>query len=337
MIVISQVYINDSSSQVGISENCLQIKTKDGITRSLPIETIDGISIFGKAQLSSHAIGEALRRGINVQYYSAGGTYFGRLSSPNHVNTFRQKRQAFLSENDRFKMTIARKIIEAKIKNQITILRRYARNTTVDIEPNIKSIQSSCNRLAICQEINEVLGYEGNAARIYYETLSSLLPPIFQFKKRSRRPPLDPFNSMMSLGYSILLNEVYGAIESKGLNPYFGFIHADREKHPTLASDLMEEWRAVIVDSMAMSLVRGNEINIDDFHELEDKDGIFIDRDGMKIIIKKLEGKFVTKSSYLDYIDYNVSFRRAIELQAGRLAKAIEEEDPDIYSPVIIR
>ena len=334
---MSRVYINDSSSQIGISDNCLQIKTKDGVTKNVPVETVEGISVFGQAQISSQCIGECLRRGINIQYYSPSGLYFGRLSSSNHVNTFRQKRQVFLSDNEDFKLVISKKIIEAKIKNQITVLRRYARNTTIDINANLKSMQSCCNRLDICNEIDEIMGYEGNAARIYYETLSSLSPPVFQFKKRTRRPPLDPFNSMLSFGYAILLNEVFGALESKGLNPFFGFLHADREKHPTLASDLMEEWRAVIVDSVVMSLIRGNEIEYDNFRESDDGPGIFIDRDGIKTIIKKLENKFMTKSSYLDYIDYQVSFRRAIELQAGQLAKAIEEENPNIYLPVVIR
>jgi CRISPR-associated protein Cas1 len=182
------------------------------------------------------------------------------------------------------------------------------------------------------------MGYEGSAAREYFKALNKLISVSeFKFSGRSRRPPQDAFNSLLSLGYSLLMNELYGAIESRGLHPYFGFVHSDREKHPTLASDLMEEWRAVIVDSVVMSLVNGREISIGNFYTREEEPGIFIDRDGMKIFIAKLEKKFSADNKYLSYADYSVSFRRAINMQVGELVKAIEAGDPELYSPVAVR
>ena len=91
---------------------------------------------------------------------------------------------------------------------------------------------------------------------------------------------------MLSLGYSIMMNEVYGAIEGRGLSPYFGFIHQDREKHPTLASDLMEEWRPVIIDSIVMSMVNGYEISEDNFYTSEENGGVYFDRAGMRKFVK---------------------------------------------------
>lgn len=93
----------------------------------------------------------------------------------------------------------------------------------------------------------------------------------YAFKGRSKLPPKDEFNSMISLGYSLLLNDKYSKVENRGLNPYFGFLHSDREKHPTLISDMMEEWRAVLIDSLVMSMINGHEILIDDFERYEDK------------------------------------------------------------------
>ena len=142
---------------------------------------------------------------------------------------------------------------------------------------------------------------------------------------------------MISLGYSILMNEVYCKIEMKGLNPYFGFLHRDAEKHPTLASDLMEEWRAVLVDATVMSMVNGNEISIDDFETDLDEPGCFIKRQGLKKFLNKLESKFRTEVRYLPYVDYTVSFRRAIMLQVNELCKAIEKGDASLYEPIHIR
>lgn len=133
------------------------------------------------------------------------------------------------------------------------------------------------------------------------------------------------------------MNEVYCKIYTKGLNPYFGFMHRDAEKHPTLASDLMEEWRAIIVDSTVMSMINGHEIALDDFTTRLDEPGIYLQKNGLKKYLNKLEKKLQTSVKYLSYVDYSVSFRKAIQLQVNQLAKAIEMEDVNIYEPVRIR
>lgn len=148
---------------------------------------------------------------------------------------------------------------------------------------------------------------------------------------------MDEFNSMISLGYSILMNEIYGAIEAKGLNPYFGFMHRDAEKHPTLASDMMEEWRAVLVDATVMSMINGHEVQKDDFYVDVEAPGVFIGKDALKMFLNKLEKKFQTLNKYISYVDYEVSFRRAISLQIGQLVRAVESNDAAIYEPIRIR
>lgn len=148
---------------------------------------------------------------------------------------------------------------------------------------------------------------------------------------------MDPFNSMISLGYSIILNELYGKIEGKGLNPYFGIMYKDREKHPTLASDLMEEWRAVLIDTTALSMLNGHELTTDNFYTDTEHPGVYLDKDGFKKYIQKLEMKFRSDNKYLSYINYRVSFRRALDMQVNQLVKVIETGDVNEYSPVIIR
>ena len=159
----------------------------------------------------------------------------------------------------------------------------------------------------------------------------------FKFHGRKKQPPRDEFNSMISLGYSVLMNELYAKIEAKGLNPYFGFMHRDKEKHPTLASDMMEEWRAVIVDSTVMSMINGHEMHKEDFVIDVEEPGCYLTRDGIKKYLSKLEGKLQTEVRYLNYIDYAVSFRRGIALQINTLVRAIEEGDASLYKPIEIR
>lgn len=182
---------------------------------------------------------------------------------------------------------------------------------------------------------NELIGYEGVAAKSYFAVLSKIINPEFSFNGRNRMPPRDPFNSMISLGYTLLMYEIYGEIENKALTPYCGFLHKDHERHPTLASDLMEEWRAVIVDSVVMSLVQGNEINQEHFIKDEETGAVYLTTTGIRIFIKKYEAKLRSENKYLDGI--SMSYRRCLWYQVNKLVNAIEENNAELYNPVTIR
>jgi CRISPR-associated protein Cas1 len=335
---MSRLYVNESSASVGFRDNRVTVKFSDGLLKYVPIESLEGISIIGNATVSTQCIGACLERGIDLQYYSAFGSYFGKLTSTTHVNTARQKAQFYLTDDMEFRMKLARNILWAKIQNQCVIIRRYSRSLEEDMTADLQMMSYCMKKLDYCQTLDEMMGYEGTAAKSYFQALGKLVNvPDFQFTGRSRRPPRDAFNSMLSLGYSLLLSEIYGAIEGKGLSPYFGFIHADRLHHPALASDLMEEWRAVIVDSLVMSMVNGHEIAIGQFYTTADKPGVFLEKTGMRAFIQKIEKKMTTDHRYLAYVDYPVSFRRSIDLQVGELVKAIETHDATCYKPVLVR
>lgn len=256
---MSLLFINENKAIIGIESNRCTVKYADGMIKMVPIEMLESITIMGHAQMTTQCVQECLKRGISVAYYSKGGTYFGRLQSTGHIHAERQRKQCSLYETQ-FSLELARSIIRAKLKNQQVVLRRYEKSKGLAVSESIKMLHICREKLAKCQTIQELMGYEGQGAKAYFDGLSVLIDPEFIFHGRNRRPPKDEFNSMISLGYSVLMNEIYGKIEAKGLNPYFGFMHRDKERHPTLASDLMEEWRAVIVDSTVMSMVNGHEI-----------------------------------------------------------------------------
>lgn len=299
---MSYLYVAEQGATIGISDNRFQVRCKDSLIKSIPAETLEIIEVFGKVQITTQCLEECLKRGVNILFYSMNGSYYGRLISTSHVNVHRQKMQAEICKNEGFKLKFSKNIIDAKIRNQIVILRRYARNGENDIRQPVTEMQNMLKKIeSRCDDIEQLMGYEGACARIYFHTLGKLINPDFAFDKRTRRPPLDPFNSMISLGYSIILNEIYGKLEGKGLNPYFGIMHKDREKHPTLASDLMEEWRAVLIDSAALSMINGHEIGKDDFYTGTEMPGVFLGREGFKAYIRKLENKFRSENRYLTY------------------------------------
>ena len=333
---MSLLFINENNAVIGIESNQCTVKYSDGMKKMVPIETLESITIMGHAQMTTQCVQECLKRGIPVSYFSKKGNYFGRLHSTGHINAPRQRKQCSLYET-RFALDLAQNIINAKLKNQHVVLKRYEKSKKIPVTESLKMIRICREKLQYCKTIPELIGYEGQGAKAYFDGLSVLIDPKFSFHGRNRRPPRDEFNSMISLGYSVLMNEIYGKIESKGLNPYFGCLHRDKEKHPTLASDMMEEWRAVIVDSTVMSMINGHEIQKEDFITDMDGPGCFMTRNGIQTYLSKLEKKLQTEVRYLNYVDYAVSFRRGIALQMNMLVKAIEEENASLYKPIEIR
>lgn len=334
---MSFLYVTESGATVSIGDNYVNVKYSSDMNKKIPIETLESISIFGRVQITTQCIEECLKRGIPISYYSSLGSYFGKLESIGHTHVERQRKQAQLYQSD-FALEFAKRVLRAKIKNQEVVLKRYSRHVNrEDVLNEIKMMSISYDKISNGASIEQLMGYEGTAAKYYFKGLSKLINEEFRFNGRSRRPPKDEFNSMISLGYSIIMNEIYGKIQNKGLNPYFGFIHRDREKHPTLASDLLEEWRAVIVDSIVMSMMNGHEILKEDFQKDDVNGGIFLNKDAMKKFLLKIEAKERADMRYLEYVDKPVSFRKAIEYQINQLVKAIEQEDATLYMPVRIR
>jgi len=216
------------------------------------------------------------------------------------------------------------------------VLKRFNRTLGVVIDNEIIAMKNASQKLKICQTIEQVFGHEGNASRSYFQAISKMINPEFAFDGRNRMPPKDPFNAMISFGYTILMNEIYGELENRGLTPYGGFMHQDRERHPTLASDLLEEWRAVIVDSCVLSMIQGHEVDVEDF-EKDDNGGIILKKGARQHFLKCLEMKMHGEMNYLSYVIEKTSFRKAIWLQVGELVKAIEREDFELYEPIRLR
>lgn len=333
---MSYLYLNENGATLSMESGYFIVKTKDEQIQKIPKETLESIGLFGNVSLTTPCIKECLHRKIPVCYFSSSGYYFGKLESTRNGNIFRLKQQIHMSEDDAFTLGFARKIINAKIHNQITILKRYNRTSGVKIDNEIITMKNSAQKLKISQTIEQVIGHEGNASRSYFQALSKMIDPEFAFDGRNRKPPQDPFNAMISFGYTILMNEIYGELENRGLTPYAGFMHQDRERHPTLASDLLEEWRAVIVDSVVLSMIQGHEINAADF-EKEEKGGIILKKEARQHFLKNLELKMHTEMNYLSYVEEKTSFRKAIWLQIGELVKAIENANFDIYEPIRVR
>lgn len=334
---MSVLYITEQGARLNIGQGKFIVECKDGSKRLFPQETLETIMVLGNIMMTSESIKECLRRGIRVTFLSKYGQYFGKLTSTNHSNAWRIKQQVYASDDMEFRLCFAKKILKAKIHNQKVILRRYLKNNPVDLREELKLISIFESKIENAASLEKIMGYEGAAAKFYFKALSELIREDFKFKGRTRRPPKDNFNSMLSFGYSVLFYEIFAELEGRDIDPYLGFIHQIKQSHPALVSDILEEWRAVIVDATVLSLVQGYEIDKNEFEKDEQTGGVAISEKGIKILLRKLEKKMNAEMNYLEYLEHPVSFRRGIWWQVKNLAKCIDEKNPDYYIPLKIR
>ncbi len=325
--------ITEQGSKVNIDGGKIIIQSET-IIREVPKELVENISIFGNVQLTTAFVRHCLMRNIPISYFSLRGEYFGRTVSSSGDNISRLKQQLKITENRQFLKEFANIIIEAKTNNQITLLRRHNK-VKAKLKREIDEIAKLRTKIGKSETVEEILGYEGIISRNYYKGISKILPPEFEFEKRTRRPPRDPFNSMISLGYTILFHEIIGHIESVGLSAYGGLMHGHRRNHPSLASDIIEEFRSPIVDSTVIDMMINEKVKKEDFETT--KEGVFLKQKILKMYLNEIQKKLATRQKYLEYLKEPTTYRKAIYHQCRNLVTAIEENDPYLYKPLRVR
>lgn len=334
---MAHLYITDNGSVIGVEGGRFIIKQKKELIRSIPKESVESISVFGNSSLTTPCIQEVLSSNIPITFFSSRGKYYGRLVSAGGDKVSLLKKQFDYFARDNVALSMSKKLVNAKINNQYIVLRRYLDNQRSEHLRDLTIMRDTQKKVEKAESIAEIMGYEGMAAKMYFDLISRIIRPEFAFHGRNRRPPTDSFNSLLSLGYTLLLYEIMAKIEITGLTPYCGFLHQDRAGSPALANDLMEEWRAVIVDSTVLSMIQGNELHTENFVRDEASGGIFLTNEGMRKFITKFEKKLNTRNKYLPYDTKDHSFRQAMEIQCKKIVECIDKQDTECYHPIRIR
>ena len=323
--------------KVGFSQGQVTIKSLgDAQERRIPFASVEGISVFGMAQLSTRLVRECIASGVRITYYSDDGHYFGSTSSSEHINPARQKRQIYLTDDDAFCLEWSSRVVEAKIRNSLALLRSFSGLCELT-EEDVRGLQHSLDSLHYAETVDMVLGFEGNAAKAYFKCLSKAVQPEeMRFCGRSTRPPKDPFNSMLSFGYSILYRNVIGAIERHGLHPYFAFMHKLKLGHAALASDIVEDLRAPLVDRIVLEFVNAGEVGPDDF-EPNAAGAIYMKRETMRRLTRQFTRVMVKGlpffAAYGD--DKSYGFQVMLDKKLGSAMAAIEKGDASLYKPFV--
>jgi len=337
--LMTLLYVTEPGSYLTKDGNRLNIKKdRDSVIKSIGIDKLEGVVMVGPANMSTGVMTDLLERQIPVTWLSSSGRFFGRLEPTTGYNIERQIQQFNIQRDENFRLVLARSWVNAKILNCRTLLRRYNRNREIlEVTDAIASLEIFAEKAASASSIESLMGFEGLSAKQYFQAVSKILPASFAFTGRSRRPPRDPFNSLISFGYTLVMYEIFTALTTKNLHPYLGFMHQPKRGHPALASDLMEEWRAVIVDSLAIGMLVGAELKNEDFEDPNEDGAVFLCRSGSKVFLEKFEKKLRALNQYLNFVDHPLTFRESLAFHVGALVRAIETEDPTVYRPIILR
>jgi len=307
------------------------------VIKEIPVIKVDQILVFGNIQISTQAMKFCIMKDIPVILLSSRGRYFGAIESFNGTKVALHKRQFELAEDRSLSLKIGKAIVCAKINNSKTLIQRYARKREFfSFESETQRLNVFMSRATNVRSHDELMGIEGAASAVYFGALRSLIGDEWGFNKRQKQPPPDPVNSMLSYGYTLLFYNIYSMIRMHGLNPYIGFLHGVRDGHPSLVSDILEEFRAPVVDAMVMNLIIRKILKKTDFIYPEE-DGLpcLLKGDARRIFIRAFEGKMNSAITHPS-TGYKVDYRRCIDLQVQTLKRLIEGKSTE-YRPMYIR
>lgn len=307
------IYVSAQGSRIGINGGRVVVTPSDkqGVETSFPVEKVCTVNVFGNVSVSTPFLASCGKAGMSVNYFTWYGKYVGSFVPEQNTIAEVRRHQATLGK-DRA-LAIARTIIGAKIRNSRTLLSRKR----VRPPKRMKVLETDVHSAG---SISQIHGIEGEAASLYFKSLDDCLIDGWTFKKRTRRPPQDHINSLLSLTYGMMKNEVMSALRQYNLDPFIGVMHTDRHGRPALALDLIEEFRPIFCDAFVVRLVNQRILGHDDF-TVENR----LKEHALKKYFSQFDG-YMKETFTHPKFRYTVTRRRAVVIQAILLRKAIVGE-----------
>jgi CRISPR-associated protein Cas1 len=349
------------------SEDCLLVqiperREKGGMVLSparkehIPLVKVDDVVVMGEVTLTASALHLLLERNIDITLLGYYGQFKGRLSPPLSKNALLRMAQYRAHDDMSKRCGLARQFVMGKLSNQRTMLQRhYRRRTDADLGQAIDQMTDHLRQLETLplDKINtgkpllsgekriegtpleQILGLEGRSSAVYFQCFGKRISDQEQwlFAGRIKRPPTDPVNSLLSFGYSLLTSKIASTVQLVGFDHFIGYLHSSFYGRPSLALDLIEEFRPVIVDSVVLSMLNNNMLTIEDF--VVELGAYRLQDERRNAFFTKFEERLNEELTH-PIFGYKVTYRRCIELQARLLAKVLTGE-LDEYPPFLIK
>jgi CRISP-associated protein Cas1 len=331
------VYITQEDAFIGKTDERLIIKSSQPKPLDIPLIKVTGIVVLGRATVSPAVVHELLQRHIPLSFLTHTGKYLGRLEPEMTKNIFIRKAQWQAAGETEQAIHLVRGFIRGKLKNYRNLLLRKSRQQSeVDVDAGLHQIETSLKALDKTSTIDKLRGYEGSGSAAYFSCFDRLIfRPQFSFNGRNRRPPTDPVNSLLSLGYALLRHDIQSAVNIVGFDPYLGYLHYERYGRPSLALDLMEEFRPLIVDSMVLMALNKHHLHPEDFITEPISKAVSLTPEGLKAFLRLYEEKKQSKFTH-PVLQVKKTYQEMFEIQARLLGKYLMGEIEQ-YPPLVVK
>ncbi len=318
----------------------------DGVSKlRVPLHNLDGIVCFGYDIVASASLmSGCAKANVALSFHSPNGKFLACTNGFVSGNILLRRGQYRKADSEPASLGIARNIVAAKIANSRTIILRASRDhgekepaRAFELGRASDFLQHRIAMAMRAESLDSLRGVEGDAATAYFAVLPQFLTnhdPAITFDGRSRRPPRDPVNALLSFLYSLLMHDCRSALESCGLDPQCGFLHRDRPGRPSLALDLMEEFRAFLADRTAMSLFNRRQIQLSDFR-IEEAGGVFLKDDSRKKVLTTWQERKTDEITH-PFLEEKMTIGLLPQIQARLLARHIRN-DLDAYPPFLVK
>lgn len=329
------LYVTEQGSFVGVKGGRVVVTKDKEPLADVRLIDVSQLCLFGRVQASSDVLARLWSRGVPVMWFSYGGWLRGwAQGEPSRYVELRRRQVLVHGQGG---LGIARKLIAGKIRNCRTLLRRNARG---DVDAAVDALGRLRSQAENVESLPELLGIEGTAARIYFSDFTSMIADTrhylarkFDRDGRTRRPPTDPVNCLLSYAYALLLKDIVAVCLGVGLDPFIGVMHRPRFGRPALALDLAEEFRPLIADSVVVGMLNNGEIDTHEF--IIRPQGVTLTQDGRRAVLRAYERRLDQTVTH-PVFKYKISYRRVIDVQARILAAVMTGELAE-YVPMATR
>ncbi|MBN2568243.1 MAG: CRISPR-associated endonuclease Cas1 [Deltaproteobacteria bacterium] len=323
---MANLYVTEQGSHIRKTGDRIIVEKNADILLDIPCSKIDSVLIFGNVQFTTQMAHELFEHGIEMALLTRSGRLVGQLTSPVTKNIELRMAQFRRYEDNEFRLDIARRIVRGKIGNCLSLMRSFSYNhPDRDLSSVTEGIKGSLSGIDDADSINALMGIEGSTARAYFGSFGRMILCDLEFPGRVKHPATDPVNALLSFGYTLVFNEIASLLDGLGFDPFLGFFHSVDYGRKSLASDLVEEFRAS-VDRFTLYLLNNRMIGESDFYTNQKSGGKYLVRDAMKRYFAEYE-RNINRELVHPAGGTATSLRKCFRMQAERLAAHIRGGD----------
>ena len=336
--LLNTLFVLSEDSYLTLEGENILVRKEGAVAARFPLHTLEGICCFSYPGASPALMGACAQRGVSLSFLTPRGKFLARSCGSDNGNVLLRRAQYRLADDPWAGCRMASCFVCGKLYNARWVLERATRDHSLRVDvPRLKQVSSQLQQLLpaieACQTTEELRGLEGKGAQLYFSVLDELIlqdKTVFYLRERSRRPPMDAMNALLSFLYTLLAHDCASALEAVGLDSYVGFLHRDRPGRTSLALDLMEELRPVLADRLALTLVNRQVLTAKHFRE-EPTGGVFLTEEGRKQVLNAWQARKRETLTH-PYLEEKISWGLVPYTQALLLARCIRG-DLDAYPP----